>query len=81
MKFNVDKGALPKAQYDADDVIWACAVYHNLIELKARSDKLMTEVKSGSLSDDKRALVDKAKQYYAWFDYLDSYRLLREAAQ
>ncbi|MBV9289125.1 MAG: ABC transporter substrate-binding protein [Hyphomicrobiales bacterium] len=80
VKFNVDKGALPKGQYDADDVIWACDVYHDLVELKARSDKLMTEVKSASLSAEKQALVDKAKQYYAWFDYLDSYRLLREAA-
>lgn len=80
VKFNIDKGALPKGQYDADDVIWACDVYHDLVELKARSDKLMTEVERGSLSSDKQALVDKAKQYYAWFDYLDSYRLLREAA-
>jgi hypothetical protein len=72
---------LPKGQYDADDVIWACDVYHDLVELKARSDKLMAQVQGGSLSADKQALVDKAKQYYGWFDYLDSYRLLRAAAQ
>jgi len=80
-KFNVDKGALPKAEYDADDVIWACDVYHDLVELKARSDKLQKQLEAGTLSADKQALVDKAKQYYAWFDYLDSYRLLRAAAQ
>jgi hypothetical protein len=27
------------------------------------------------LSGDKRALVEKAKQYYEWYDFLDAYRL------
>jgi len=33
------------------------------------------------LSAPNQALVEKAKQFYAWYDYLDSYRLLRVAVK
>jgi ABC-type nitrate/sulfonate/bicarbonate transport system substrate-binding protein len=80
VKFNVDKGVLPKAAYDADDVIWACDIYRDLVDLRAKSDQLMKQMEGKSLAPEKQSLVDKAKQFYAWFDYLDSYRLLRAAA-
>ena len=81
-KFNIDKGVLPDAEYDADDVIWACDIYHDLVELKQASDKLMAQLAdSMSLSGDKRALVDMARAQYDNFNYLDSYRILRVAAE
>jgi hypothetical protein len=81
VKFNIDKGVLPAGQYDADDVIWACDVYHDLVELKDASDKLMSQISGKTLSADKQALVDQAKAQYDNFNYLDSYRMLRVAAE
>jgi ABC-type nitrate/sulfonate/bicarbonate transport system substrate-binding protein len=80
-QFNIDKGVLPEGDYNPDSLIWACDVYHDLVELKQASDGLMSDLSGKELSSDQQALVDKAKQYYGWYDYLDSYRLLRAAAQ
>jgi ABC-type nitrate/sulfonate/bicarbonate transport system substrate-binding protein len=81
VKFNIDKGVLPKGDYDADDLIWACDVYNDLIQLKDASDKLLQQAAGQKLAADKQALVNKARQFYGWYDYLDSYRLLRAATQ
>jgi ABC-type nitrate/sulfonate/bicarbonate transport system substrate-binding protein len=81
VKFNIDKGVLPKAQYDADDLIWACDAYHNLVDLKQASDELLRKVSAATPSVDKQALVDQAKVQYNNFNYLDAYRMLRVAAE
>jgi hypothetical protein len=81
VKFNLDKGVLPKGQYDADDVIWAADVYHTLVALKQAADDALKQIEGKTLSTEHQALVDKAKQFYGWYDYLDAYRLLRVAAQ
>jgi NMT1-like family len=81
VKFNQDKGVLPKAQYDADDVIWAADIYHDLVALKQAADEALKQTEGKNLSTEHQALVDKAKQFYGWYDYLDAYRLLRVATQ
>ncbi len=81
IKFNIDKGVLPAGEYDADDLIWACDAYHDLVALKNASDELMTKLGGMTLSADKQALVDKAKAQYDNLNYLDSYRMLRAAAE
>ena len=81
VKFNMDKGVLPKGKYDADDLIWACEIYHDLVALKQASDDLLKGIEGKTLSAANQALLEKAKQFYAWYDYLDAYRLLRVAVQ
>jgi len=81
VKFNVGKGVLPKGEYDADDLIWSCGVYHNLVALKQASDDLLKQIEGKRLSAANQELVEKAKQLYAWYDYLDAYRLLRVAVK
>jgi hypothetical protein len=81
VKFNVDKGVLPSGKYDADDVIWASGVYHDLVALKQAADDLLKRAEGSNLSAQNQALLEKAKQFYAWYDYLDAYRLLRVAVQ
>jgi len=79
VKFNINKGVLPKAEYDADDLIWACDAYHDLVALKQASDDLLQKIGGRTLPADKQALVDKAKAQYRNFNYLDAYRMLRVA--
>ncbi len=81
VKFNINKGVLPKGAYSADDLIWSCEVYHNLVALRQGSDDLLKQAQGKSLSSENQALVKKAKQFYEWYDYLDSYRLLRAVVQ
>jgi ABC-type nitrate/sulfonate/bicarbonate transport system substrate-binding protein len=81
VKFNMNKGVLPKGQYDADDLIWASDVYHDLVALKQAADDALKQIEAKNISAEHQALVEKAKQFYAWYDYLDAYRLLRVAMQ
>jgi ABC-type nitrate/sulfonate/bicarbonate transport system substrate-binding protein len=77
VKFNVEKGLLSESEYDPNSLIWTCEIYSDLVELKSESDKLLAGLQGKALSSDEQALVDKAKQQYGWFNYLDSYRLLK----
>ena len=80
VKFNIDKGVLRGSSYDADDLIWACDAYQDLVELKTASDELMAQVDSAGLDADGTALLDQAKAQYDAFNYLDAYRLLKSIA-
>jgi ABC-type nitrate/sulfonate/bicarbonate transport system substrate-binding protein len=77
VKFNIDKGLLSQTSYDPDSLIWACEIYTDLGKLKEESDALLAALKGKTLSPDQQSTVDKAKQFYDWYDYLDSYRLLK----
>ncbi|MBV9104507.1 MAG: ABC transporter substrate-binding protein [Verrucomicrobia bacterium] len=81
VKFDSDKGVLAKGEYDADNLIWAGDVYHTLVAFKQASDDLLKQVQGKSPSAENQALIEKAKQFYTWYDYLDAYRLLRVANQ
>ena len=64
----------------ADDVVWGGPVWHQLVEYKAKTDELMTKINGMTLSSDKQALVDRAKTFYANYDFLDAYRLALAAS-
>ena len=40
----------------------------------------LTELKGKTLAADKQALLDKAQQFYGWYDFLDAYRLATAAS-
>jgi hypothetical protein len=54
-------------------------MYHELVMYKNKSDALFAQAAGKQLSADQQALVDKAHQYYDWYDYLDSYRAAQAA--
>jgi hypothetical protein len=77
VKFNIDKGLLSQTSYDPDSLIWACEIYTDLGKLKEESDALLATLKGKTLSPAQQSTVDRARQFYDWYDYLDSYRLLK----
>ncbi len=77
VKFNTDKGILSGSSYDPENLIWACDVYEALAALKKGSDQSLAKLAGKKLPPDAQTLLDKAKQYYGWYDYLNSYRLLK----
>lgn len=58
----------------ADAVEWAAPMYLELLDYKNKTDALFEKANAAAPTGDKKALLDKAKQYYSWFDYLDAYR-------
>ena len=62
-----------------DELIWAAPMYHEMVDYKNKSDALFQTAGSKQLTADKQTLLQKAHQYYDWFDYLDSYRIATAA--
>lgn len=80
VKADQKNGSLKGGSYNFTDLVWTCDVYHALVNYKGESDKLLKQLEGESLGDSQKATLAKAKQFYAWFDYLDAYRLLQSLA-
>jgi ABC-type nitrate/sulfonate/bicarbonate transport system substrate-binding protein len=79
LNYDVKQGAVPKGTYSADNLIWAGQVYKQLAKFKNMTDTLLTKGASMHLDSNQQVLMAKARQYYAWFDFLDSYRYAHAA--
>ncbi|HEY3063111.1 MAG TPA: hypothetical protein VGL99_29400 [Chloroflexota bacterium] len=62
-----------------EELIWAAPMYYEMVDYKNKTDGLFKTAESKQVSGDKKALLDKAKQFYNWYDYLDSFRLATAA--
>lgn len=75
-----DHNIMPKGIVKPDDVVWGGPIWHQMLDYKTKSDALFAKLGASSLPDDKKAMLDKAKDFYDAFDFLDSYRLALAAA-
>jgi ABC-type nitrate/sulfonate/bicarbonate transport system substrate-binding protein len=62
-----------------DDVVWAATMYHEMLDYKNKADVLFEQAKSAQVADDKQQLLDRARQHYDWYNFLDAYRLATAA--
>jgi hypothetical protein len=62
-----------------EELIWAAPMYYEMVDYKNKTDGLFKTAETKQLTVDKKALLDKAKQFYNWYDYLDSFRLATAA--
>ncbi len=75
-----EHGILPAGKVTADDFVWGGPIWKQMVDYRAKTDELMKTLGGATLADDKKALVEKAKAFYANFDYLNSYRLALAAS-
>jgi hypothetical protein len=71
---------IPSGKVTADDVVWGGPIWHQMVEYRNKTDELMGKLKGASLPADKQAQMDKAKTFYANYDFLDAYRLALAAS-
>ena len=71
---------IPAGKVTADDVVWGGPIWHQMVDYRNKTDELMGKLKGTSLAADKQALLDKAKTFYANYDFLDAYRLALAAS-
>lgn len=64
-----------------DDGIWAGQIYATLHWYQTQTDAILKSLATADLNETQKSLLAKAKQYYAWYDFLDSFRLARAAAE
>jgi ABC-type nitrate/sulfonate/bicarbonate transport system substrate-binding protein len=66
---------------EADDFIWGGALWRDMMGYREKADALFTKLEGAELPQDKQDLLEKARQFYAWHDYLDAYRLASAVSQ
>ena len=73
-------GIIPEGKISPDDVVWGGPIWRQMVDYRGKTDELIGKLKTATLASDKQALVDKAKVFYADFDFLDAYRLALAAS-
>lgn len=79
IKEYVANGILTNANTTPDDIVWAAAIWTTMEDYRVKSDDLIKQAEGKTLADDKKALLDQAKTYFAIFDFLDAYRFATAA--
>lgn len=69
---------VPKGAVTPDQVVWGAAIWQQMMDYRTRTDALLRAAPPDDAA--RQALLAKAKQFYAWHDYLDAYRLASAAA-
>jgi hypothetical protein len=62
-----------------EELIWAAPMYEEMIDYKLKTDDLLKTAAGKQLSAEKQQLLEQARQFYGWYDYLDSFRLATAA--
>jgi hypothetical protein len=75
-----EHGILPAGKVTADDFVWGGPIWKQMVGYRAKTDALLKTLDGAAPAADKKALIDKAKTFYADFDFLDSYRLALAAS-
>jgi hypothetical protein len=76
---SLEKSSTIRTGITPEELIWAAPMYHEMVDYKDKTDALFKAAEAKQLSGDKKALLDKARQFYGWYDYLDSFRLATAA--
>ena len=75
-----EKGLLPKDAVTAEEFIWGAAIWNQMKDYQAKSAAMIADLEGMSLDAEKQALLDRAKQHFEWFNFLDAYRLATAAS-
>jgi ABC-type nitrate/sulfonate/bicarbonate transport system substrate-binding protein len=83
IKLYESQGLFTPGEYKWTDFVVAGDLYHELVKLKAETDEALKKVDAASADKQAEAqpLVDKAKAFYAGFDFLDSAAFAKAAAE
>ncbi len=71
---------IPAGKVTPDDVVWGGPIWKQMVDYRTKTDDLMKTLSGATLTPEKQKLVDKAKTFYADFDFLDAYRLALAAS-
>jgi hypothetical protein len=80
IKNYAEHGIIPEGAVTPDQIIWAAAIWHQMVDYRTKASDLIKGLEGKSLDAGKQDLLTKAKQYFGWYDFLDAYRLASAAA-
>jgi hypothetical protein len=71
---------IPEGKVTPDDVVWGGPIWLEMVDYRTKADDLLKKLDGAKLTPEKQALADKAKTFYADFDFIDAYRLALAAS-
>jgi ABC-type nitrate/sulfonate/bicarbonate transport system substrate-binding protein len=80
IKVYEEQGLLGPGELTWDKFTIVNKVYGDLLDYKSKTDVVLKQSEGKTLDPSAKALVDKAKIFYANFDYLDAYRFAKAAS-
>jgi ABC-type nitrate/sulfonate/bicarbonate transport system substrate-binding protein len=80
IKNYAEHGIVPEGAVTPDQIIWAAAIWHQMVDYRTKAGDLIKSLEGKSLDGSKQELLTKAKQHFGWYDFLDAYRLASAAA-
>jgi ABC-type nitrate/sulfonate/bicarbonate transport system substrate-binding protein len=80
IKVYEEQGLLKPSEVTWDKFTVVNKVYDDLLNYRNKTDGVLKQLEGKTLSPGAKALVDKAKSFYAGFDYLDAYRFASAAS-
>lgn len=72
-------GVLQNDGVTADDIVWAADIWGQMEDYRVKSQELIAGLEGKELADDKKALLEKAKDFHAKFNFLDALRFATAA--
>lgn len=75
----IENETLPDQEYDIDRFLVAEDLYQRMKELQEEADGLFEEAEAANLEGEDAQLVEEARKYYEWYDFLDAVRFLKAA--
>jgi ABC-type nitrate/sulfonate/bicarbonate transport system substrate-binding protein len=75
----IENKTLPDKEYDIDRFLVAEKLYQRMKALQTEADGLLEEAEGADLSGEDAELVERARELYAWHNYLDAVRFLKAA--
>ncbi len=75
-----EHGILPADKVTADDVVWGGPIWRQMVDYRMKTDEILKKLAGAALTPDKQKLVDRAKTFYADYDFLDAYRFALAAS-
>jgi hypothetical protein len=76
---SLEKSGTIRTGVTPDELIWAAPMYHEMVDYKNKADQLFKQAEGKTVAADKQPMLQKAHQFYDWFDFLDAYRLATAA--
>jgi hypothetical protein len=76
---SLEKSGTIRTGVTPDELIWAAPMYHEMVDYKNKTDQLFKQAEGKTLAAAKQPMLQKAHQFYDWFDFLDAYRLATAA--
>jgi ABC-type nitrate/sulfonate/bicarbonate transport system substrate-binding protein len=74
-------GTIEDRDYDLGEFFQARNLWTEMRDQRARADTLLASLEGQSLSDERKVLVDTARQHYGWYNFLDAVRFLEAAVE